>query len=183
MTLTIGKDVPWNAMWSGEDRNDIRPCKYAGNRLAVWSPFKPGEGKPLFAKPHSVRQRKSIAELRCTVCGDRTEEGHRWWFPFGGYLDGWWVSTESPVHFACAELALERCPMIRKRGMTPIRFPRGHRVLAAMVGGVRTDRDFGIRTHGRRIVGELKLAWRVPWFLDGVPETYRFETATAVQVS
>lgn len=166
MTLVIGKDVPWNAMWSGEDRNEIRPCKYAGNKLALWSPFKPGEGKPIFAKPHHVRQRKSIAEMRCTVCGEKTADDDRWWFPLGDFRDGWWVSTESPVHFSCAELAMERCPMIKTKGMNPIRFPGGHTILSAVVGGDSVDRDFGVKTNGRNIVGHLKLGWRFPWFLE-----------------
>jgi hypothetical protein len=170
MTLVIGKDVPWNAMWSGEDRNEIRPCKYAGNKLALWSPFNPGEGKPIFAKPHHVRQRKSIAEMRCTVCGERTTEGDRWWFPFGDFRDRWWVSTESPVHFRCAEIAQAACPTIGRRQVQPIRFPGGHTILSAMVGGPETDRDFGVRVNGRAIVGHLKLAWRKPWFLESAKE-------------
>lgn len=166
MALIIGQDVPWNAMWTGEDCNEIRPCRYVGGKLALWSPYSPGDGQPVFAKPHHVRQRKSIAEMRCSVCGELTTEVDRWWFPFGDYRDGFWVSTESPVHSACAELARARCPMIQKKGMEPIRFPGGQTVLAAMVGGENVDRDFGVRTYGRAIVGHLKLAWRHPWFLD-----------------
>ena len=165
--MKIGTDVPWNAMWSGEDRNEIRPCKYAGNRLAIWSPFKPGDGKPLFAKPHNVRQRKSIAELRCTVCGGQTE-GDRWWFPFGDFRDGWWTSTEAPVHLKCADIAMSRCPILQSRGVDPIIFPTGHTVLFAMIGGDAVERDFGVRTGMKPIVGHLKLAWRHPWFLEGV---------------
>lgn len=166
MTLTIGKDVPWNASWSGEDQHEIRPCRYAGGDLAVWQPFKPGEGKPIFAAPHMVRQRKSIAEMRCTVCGEETSDGDRWWFPIGSWRDGWWVSTESPVHLRCAELAAHACPVLRKKAMSPIRLPTGWVVLAAVVGGETTDREFGIRTAGRRVVGHLKLAWRKPAFLE-----------------
>lgn len=166
MSLIIGKDVPWNAMWSGEDRNEIRPCRYANNNLSVWSPFKPGVGKPIFAAPHMVRQRKSIAEMRCTVCGERTEAGNRWWFPFGNWRDGWWISTESPVHFSCADLAMERCPMIRAKGMAPIRYPGGAAILSAIVSGESVDREFGIRTRNRPIVGHLKLGWKFPDFLN-----------------
>ncbi|MFG6514450.1 hypothetical protein ACGYKD_11645 [Sulfitobacter sp. TB366] len=165
MPLEIGKDVPWNASWSGEDHHEIRPCRYAGNSLAVWQPFKPGEGKPIFAAPHMVRQRKSIAEMRCTVCGEKTAENDRWWFPFGDWRDGWWVSTESPVHKRCADLAQYACPLIRKRELPPIRLPHGYTILSAVVGGDTTDREFGIRTNGRLIVGHLKLAWRKPAFL------------------
>ncbi len=166
MTLIIGKDAPWNASWSAEDRCEIRPCKYAGNRLALWSPFKPGEGKPLFAKPHMVRQRKSIKEMRCTVCGELTTPDNRWWFPFGDYRDDWWVSTESPVHLKCAELARHFCPVLRKKAVDPIRFPPGSTILFAVVGGEATDRNFGVQTRGRKIVGHLKLTWKNPWFLE-----------------
>src|SRR4051812_17373018 len=58
--------VPWNAGWSAEERYEIRPCRWVNGELALWSPHLPGEGKPLFAKPHMVRQRRSIAEMRCT---------------------------------------------------------------------------------------------------------------------
>jgi len=56
--------APWNASWSGENRYEIRPCRYVGGNLAMWSPHLPGVGVPIFAKPHMVRQRKSIAEMR-----------------------------------------------------------------------------------------------------------------------
>ncbi|WP_371398869.1 hypothetical protein [Marinovum algicola] len=166
MSLIIGRDVPWNATWSGEDRHEIRPCRFAGNRLAIWSPFALGSGKPLFAKPHTVRQRKSISEMRCTVCGERTEFGNRWWWPRGSWRNDWWVSTEAPVHFACAELARHACPVLRKAGHDPIPFPEGEQVLFALVGGEDTDRDFGVKVNGRKVVGHLKLAWRAPWFLQ-----------------
>jgi len=166
MEWTIGKNVPWNATWSGEDRCEIRPCKYAGGRLAVWSPFKPGLGKPLFAKPHMVRQRAAIAESRCTVCGGITSKSDRWWFPFGDWHGDWWVSTESAVHKSCAAIATAACPAIKRQSLKPIPFPGGETKLFAMVGGDQTDLDFGIKTRGRHIVGHLKLAWRNPFFLD-----------------
>ena len=165
MPLEIGKDVPWNASWSGEDRFAIRPCKYADNMLAMWSPFKPGEGRPIFAKPHHVRQRKSIAELRCTVCGERTTDADQWWFPRGDFRDGWWMSTEAPVHLRCAELAAHSCPVLRKSGERPIRFPNGWVIQAALLGGPAVEKDFGVKVNGRRVVGHLKLAWRYPYFL------------------
>lgn len=75
--------VPWNASWSSEDRYEIRPCRWVGGKMALWSPHAPGVGKPIFAKPHMVRQRRSIAEMRCTVCGERTPLNDRWWFRLG----------------------------------------------------------------------------------------------------
>lgn len=169
MTLTIGETVPWNASWSSEERFEIRPCKYAGNRLAVWQPFKPGQGKPVFAKPHNVRQRRSIAEMRCTVCGEKTEFGNRWWWPRGSWQQGFWMTTEAPVHHSCADLAMQRCPELSKAGHAPTPYPEGHKTLFALVGGESFERDFGLKTGGRDVVGSLKLAWRNPWFLEATP--------------
>lgn len=165
MSLIIGKDVPWNAAWSGEERYEVRPCRYAGGDLAMWQPFKPGEGKPIFAAPHMVRQRKSITERRCTVCGELTHPGEQWWFPRGSWQGDWWMSHEAPVHRACADLARHACPELRKAGQDPIRFPPGSTVMLACVGGEKLLEDFGIHDRGRRIAGHAKLAWRDPWFL------------------
>lgn len=174
VSLIIGQTVPWSASWSAEERFEIRPCKYAGNRLAVWQPFKPGEGRPIFAKPHNVRQRKSIAEMRCTVCGEKTVMGNRWWWPRGNQQGRWWMTTEAPVHSPCADLAIMHCPELRKSGHPPMLFPECHTVLFAIVGGEQFERDFGISTGGRDVVGSLKLAWEVslhtekPWFLEDI---------------
>src|SRR5437870_2261512 len=106
MMLQYGSaPVPWNAAWSGELRYEVRPCRWAGGNLALWSPHAPGDGKPVFAKPHMVRQRRSIAEMRCTVCGERTIAPDRWWFKLGSFAEGWFMTTEAPVHRTCAEFA------------------------------------------------------------------------------
>lgn len=152
--------VPWNAAWSGEDLYGIRPCRWAGGELAVWQRHSPGEGKPLFAKPHVVRQRRSIAELRCTVCGERTPPGDRWWFRLGAPQDGLFMTTEAPVHHACALRALRLCPHLRGREDALAPFPAGYRILSAIVGGPAMAADFGLTIPpGRRVIGSLKLAW------------------------
>lgn len=165
MALEIGTDVPWNAAWSGEESYEVRPCRHVSGRLALWSPHRPGAGRPIFARPHMVRQRRSIAEMRCTVCGEVTIESARWWFPRGDWIGEYWMSTEGPVHSGCAELALHTCPTLRKTAKPPIRFPSGARAILALVGGAATERDLGIKVLGRRIVGHLKLGWRKPEFL------------------
>lgn len=153
-------EAPWNASWTGEDRFEVRPCRYAENRLAMWQPHRPGVGRPIFAKPHFVRQRKSIAEMRCTVCGERTDEADWWHFGHGEWRDGLWMTQEAPVHFACAQLAQRVCPHIRKAGLEPRLFPPGYGVVASILGGPEFERDFGIETRGRTIIDALKLAWR-----------------------
>ena len=152
--------APWNASWTAEDSYEIRPCRWASGKLALWSPHKPGEGKPIFAKPHMVRQRRSIAEMRCTVCGEMTVQTDRWWFGLGNQIEsGWFATTEAPVHYACATLALRVCPHLRTLGRDPMPFPGGARTVISIIGGPTTDRDFGLDLRGKMVVGHLKLAW------------------------
>ena len=156
--------APWNASGSAEEAYEVRPCRWAGGKLAMWSPHRPGEGRPIFAKPHMVRQRRSIAEMRCTVCGERTGKGYydRWWFGLGkSNVAGFaFVTTEAPVHRDCAKLAQRQCPHLRRLGVEPEPMPVWDAVLSAVIGGAATDRDFGVDLRGRKVIGHLKLAWR-----------------------
>lgn len=159
----IGINVPWNASWTGEDRYEVRNCRWASGMPAMWSPHKPGEGKPIFAKPHMVRQRRSIVEYRCTVCGEKTDWTDRWWFGLGQTnVPGWeFATTESPVHFDCARTALKACPHLARLGIDPTPFTMPDAILSAVVGGPATENDFGVIIGNRRVVGHLKYAWRV----------------------
>ncbi|WP_267433821.1 hypothetical protein [Sphingomonas sp. GM_Shp_1] len=107
-----------------------------------------------------VRQRRSIAEMRCTVCGDRTLPSDRWWFRLGRVQEGFFMTTEAPVHRACADYALTVCPHLRGRDRDLERMPGGYQVLSAIIGGPAVDRDFGLRVDpARGIIGSLKIAW------------------------
>lgn len=156
--------VPWNASWSAENKFEIRPCRFAGGRLAVWSPHLPGQGDPIFAKPHSVRQRRSIAEQRCTVCGEKVGKGYydRWWFGIGStdVAGAGFTTTEAPVHKACAEAALEVCPRLRAMGREPVPMPQWDGILSAVIGGEAVVRDYGLDVGARQVIGHMKLAWR-----------------------
>lgn len=157
----IGVNVPWNASWTAEDAYEVRNCRWASGMPAMWSPHRPGEGRPIFAKPHMVRQRRSVAEMRCTVCGERTDAWDRWWFRLGNRIDGWaFATTESPVHRACADLALEVCPHLRKLGDSPVPFDPPDAVVKAIIGGPLTERDFALDLKGRKVVGHLKFVWK-----------------------
>lgn len=154
----IGTTVPWNAAWSGENSFEIRPCRFVGGRLALWQMHNPCQGKPMFAEPHVVRQRRSIAEMRCTVCGEKTPDGDRWWFEHGKNHEGWFMTTESPVHRACADHSVNVCPHLRKRSLDPQPFPFGARVLASEIKPESMMELYGISTE-KRVIGHLKLAW------------------------
>lgn len=130
----------------------------------MWSPHRPGVGEPIFAKPHVVRQRRSITELRCTVCGEKVGPGYydRWWFGLGernvaGFA---FVTTEAPVHHDCAAKAMVYCPHLRGAGLVPEPMPQWDAVISAIVGGPAAEHDFGIDLRGRVVIGHLKLAWR-----------------------
>jgi hypothetical protein len=152
--------APWNASWSGEDRYEVRPCRWAQGRPAIWQPHAPGTGRPQFAAPHMVRQRRSVSERRCTVCGEKTAPADRWHFDMRTVMSGHLVTTEAPVHRACADRAMQLCPVIRSKGLVPTPFPRGWVVLAAMIGGPHVERDFGLRIpEVAPVVGHLKFAW------------------------
>lgn len=154
-------EVPWNASWSSEDRYEIRPCRWINGQLAIWSPHSPGVGRPIFAKPHMVRQRMSVAKMLCTVCGKQTPRDDRWWFGLGQFRERWFMTTEAPVHRACADRALILCPHLKRiNGAGSLsRMPAGYSILQAIVGGSLADEDFGVKINGRRVVGHLKIAW------------------------
>ena len=154
--------VPWNASWTGEDHYEVRNCRWVNHKPAMWSPHRPGVGKPIFAKPHMVRQRRSVAEYRCTVCGEKTDPWDRWWFQLGqAHVPGWaLVTTEAPVHGECARISMKVCPHLREMDLGPVRWDRPDAVLTAVVGGLATEKDFGIALHDRKVIGHLKFAWR-----------------------
>jgi hypothetical protein len=162
--LVIGKDVPWNACWTGEESFDVRPCRWAGHQLAMWQKHAPGEGKPILASPHMVRQRQSVVKLICTVCGKHTQDGDRWMFDMGNVLESngrkVWITTEAPIHKWCAEWAMEKCPHIRKLGLAPVPFMAGHRIIAALIGSDAVNRDCKVNIPaGRSVIGHLKIAF------------------------
>lgn len=159
--LTYGTmPVPWNAAWSSEQRFHVQPCRWAGGEPAIYAPHRQGTGVPVFAKPHPVRQRRSVAEYLCTVCGERTPRNDRWWFNHGEFRDGYFMTQEAPVHEDCGRVALAACPHLRGMEARFERFPLPHTVLMSVVGGPRVEADFGLSIQpGRRVIGAMKFAW------------------------
>jgi hypothetical protein len=132
--LKIGVDVPWVTSWSGEQLTGVAPCPSIDGALAIGQTERPGRGKPLFSRNHLFRQRKSVREMRCPMCGEPTPEGDRWtqtghWTTAGEVRAkglGVWLPPDfpddrrlldagaiAPLHRACAERALERCPHLK----------------------------------------------------------------------
>lgn len=76
--LKIGVDVPWISSWSLEQQTGVSPCPSVDGQLAVGQQNKPGAGEPLYARAHLFRQRKSVREMLCPMCGEHTPDDDRW---------------------------------------------------------------------------------------------------------
>jgi hypothetical protein len=129
--LRIGVDVPWVTSWSGEQVLGDGPCPSIDGGLAVGQALKPGAGQPQWPSNHLFRQRKSVREMLCPMCGKPTPEGDRWsqtarpttgaevrakglgaWLPVDfpddqPLLD---AGAIAPMHRICAERARTECP-------------------------------------------------------------------------
>ena len=129
--LKVGVDVPWVTSWSEEPQLGVGPCPSVDGELAIAQLAKPGVGRPLYSRNHLFRQRKSVREMLCPMCGEATHEGDRWSQTaravtagelrargFGPDLppdiaDGQALlncGAIAPLHRACAEASLARCP-------------------------------------------------------------------------
>lgn len=129
--LKVGVDVPWITSWSEEAQPGVSRCPSVDGQLAVAQEEKPGEGKPLYSRNHLFRQRRSVGEMLCPMCGEPTHAGDRWSQTakhttagnlrtkgFGPALPADMPDDQplldcgaiAPLHRACAEAALTRCP-------------------------------------------------------------------------
>jgi len=138
------------------------------DRGVLWyrTPSRPGNGQPLFAKVHPLRQRRAMRRLLCNVCAkpaDRTEDGVLWLLR--DYRDDWsgWPENmgaiEPPVCLPCVRLSSRMCPALRKGAVAV-------RVRQAPIAGVRGAlyrSGFGPVPEA---VDEVTVAYedpRVPW--------------------
>lgn len=129
--LVVGVDVPWVTSWSREPIGAPAPCPSVDGQLAMQQAHRPGVGRPLYSQNHLFRQRKSVREMLCPMCGEPTRQGDRWtqtgrWTTAGEFrargLGAWLpadfdddrsllgVGAVAPLHKACAERALVHCP-------------------------------------------------------------------------
>ena len=132
--LKVGVDVPWVTSWSAEAMTGVSRCPSVDGMLAVGQQDRPGEGEPLYSRNHLFRQRKSVREMLCPMCGEPTEAPDRWsqtgrWTTAGEIRAlglGAWLPADfkderplfdagaiAPLHRACAERALADCPHLK----------------------------------------------------------------------
>jgi hypothetical protein len=133
-SLKVGVDVPWVTSWTGEPVLGVRPCPSVGGALAMAQAECPGLGKPLYSQNHAVRQRLSVRDMRCPMCGEPTPANDRWTqvaHPFaagamraagrGGALPSTIEDDRvlidagaiAPLHKACVERSLRYCPHLK----------------------------------------------------------------------
>lgn len=144
--LEIGIDVPWVTSWSEEPQLGVSRCPSVDGQLAIAQQINPGAGQPLYARNHLFRQRKSVREMRCPMCGELTREDDRWSQiaepttagalrakGFGPVLPTAMPDTRpllncgviAPLHLACAQAALAGCPHLGQMSDRELkRFPK-----------------------------------------------------------
>ncbi len=168
MTRRFGNTpVPNTASWSAEERFFIAPCPLFGGQPALCQDVAQGEGKPLFGKPHSQRQREAIARCLCDLCGrpmkvcTKVSLSHARPQPHGA--NGWAILQVDPMlHKACAAESVRFCPSLRRdieAGTLMIRQVTRWRAQCAVMDEVYVESVTGQR---RKALGHAKvelLAW------------------------
>lgn len=111
--------VPWTVSWSGEGKFWLGPCEYSG-RTAIMQNEAPYEGRPIFNKPHAIRQRRCIAKGLCDLCGkplatatkvslsDARPVAH-------AHKPLQVLQVEPLLHKRCALVSLRHCPALRRK--------------------------------------------------------------------
>lgn len=153
--------VPWTASWSEEESFFLARCPYAG-RLALCQPERPGEGRPMFGKPHSIRQRKAIALGLCDLCArplaGRTKVSLSHAKIYGHGAEGPAILQVEPMlHRECALVSMRHCPSLRrdiKAETLMIRQVTRYRVQMALMDATYTEEMTG---EARIAVGHAKI--------------------------
>jgi len=111
--------VPWTVSWSAEERLFVGTCPTFNDR-AVRQDSAPGQGKPMFGKPHMDRQRAAIGKGLCDLCGrplklaTKVSLSHARPQPHGA--QGWAILQVEPMlHRACAVESMRWCPSLKKQ--------------------------------------------------------------------
>lgn len=155
--LKIGVDVPWVTSWSEEPQTGVSRCPSVDGQLAISQEIKPGVGEPVHTRAHLFRQRRSVGEMLCPMCGEPTHEDDRWSRTAqpttAGALRARGLSPAlppampdaqplldcgavAPMHRACADLGpAERLLPDDKSGRELRRFPKAWIIMPMWVEG------------------------------------------------
>lgn len=169
MTMLIygGSPVPYTVSWSTEEGFYLDHCPHAG-RLAICQAVSPGEGKPMFGKPHSQRQRETIAKELCDLCGkplkNRTKVSLSHARPrMNAHEPGQILQVEPLLHRECAAESMKHCPSLKRdlaAGTIMIRQVLRHGVQFAIMDEVYVQSVTGA---AEKAVGHAKvqlIMWR-----------------------
>lgn len=180
--LKVGVDVPWVTSWTGEPVLGVRPCSSVNGALAIVQADNAGYGKPLYSQNHAVRQRLTVRDMLCPMCGQPTTPEDRYTqvaHPFaagrlratgrGGSLpadiedDRILIDAGAiaPLHKACSARSLRYCPHLKADPHIDVRpFPRSWIVLPLTVRAEAPPQLFLARAEPRReipVIGFLQL--------------------------
>lgn len=181
-SLKVGLDVPWVTSWTGEPGLGAGPCPSVGGAMAILQADQPGRGKPLYSLNHAVRQRLSVRDMLCPMCGQPTTADDRWTqvahpvtagrlraagrgsgLPDDLADDGVLIDAGAiaPLHRACAERSLRYCPHLKADPDIDVRrFPGRWIVLPLMAWAEAPARMFLARPTRQRsvpVIGFLQL--------------------------
>ena len=133
-SLKVGVDVPWVTSWTGEPSLGLGPCPSVGGALAILQADYAGQGKPLYSQNHAVRQRLSVRDMLCPMCGLPTTANDRWTQVAHPVAAGRLRATGrgdrlpkdltddsilvdagaiAPLHRACVDRSLRYCPHLK----------------------------------------------------------------------
>jgi hypothetical protein len=127
-----------------------------------------GQGEPLFGRVHTARQRRTMRQLLCQVCGgpaDRTDQGVLWLL--GDHHEDWngWpegmAAPDPPVCLNCAALSTGLCPFLRRTGYVAVRVHNP--VPVGVMGALYAPSPRGPVAVDGVIIGWDD--WRAPWVL------------------
>lgn len=180
--LKVGVDVPWVTSWTGEPVLGVRPCPSVNGALAIVQADNAGYGKPLYSQNHAVRQRLTVRDMLCPMCGKPTTPEDRYTqvaHPFaagslrasgrGGALpadiedDRILIDAGAiaPLHLACSSRSLRYCPHLKADPHIDVRpFPRSWVVLPLMARAEAPPQLFLARAEPARaipVIGFLQL--------------------------
>lgn len=181
-SLKVGVDVPWVTSWTAEPPLGVGPCPSVGGALAILQTDNAGRGKPLYSQNHALRQRLSVRDMRCPMCGQPTLPDDRWTqvaHPVaagrlradgrGGRLpvelsdDSILVDAGAiaPLHRACVDRSLRYCPHLKADPDIDVRrFPDRWIVLPLMARAEAAPQLFLARPTPARtaaVIGFLQL--------------------------
>lgn len=181
-SLKVGVDVPWVTSWTGEPVLGVRPCSSVNGALAIVQADNASHGKPLYSQNHAVRQRLTVRDMLCPMCGQPTTPEDRYTQVARSFTAGSLramgrgealpadieddrvlidAGAIAPLHQTCSTRSLRYCPHLKADPNIDVRpFPRSWVVLPLLVRAEAPPQLFLARAEPCRevpVIGFLQL--------------------------